>query len=324
MHFLQASSFVAGTASLALLKYLGYFSFAVGFCIFVALSKEVPRVYFPDMGGLFAKYPKYTLLYAISFGLSGFSNEPVKELLRVTSGRLAPAVKSTFELPERCILLMHHRRHHHPGLAVQEFHDFAEALGDTPYKVITARDWGTKTDSVSRLLKVVEAKIYGSIDVRGCQGTVDCGFKLVEPFLKTKGRFVLVVFPDKFGSQYLGDRRMFYREGAFAAAMALQIPVVDTISMYPSFAHQYHTFEMRRIAEPPKADPVTDAHSFREFKEKHKQDISDFTHGMQTLFFQDVEEFESKILSCDANAYLSETECKRCVYKNTETGAICT
>jgi len=172
------------------------------------------------------------------------------------------------------------------------------------------------------MLKTVEAKIYGSIDVRGCQGTDSCHYKLVEPFWN--GVDKLVVFPDKFGSQYLGDRRMFYRDGAFAAAMALGIPLVDTLSMYPSFSEPRHSFRVTRTLLPPKHDRVVrDKESFNQFRKDYAADIEKFRAFAEDLFFQDVEEEESKILSCDA-AVTSENEtCSRCTYRNGPEGVFC-
>jgi hypothetical protein len=294
--------------------------YAIG--IFMAFPRT-ERKYLPDMGNITTVYPEYIALYALDFLRSGFSNVPVLHLLRATSGRLGPVRNELREIPRRCILLMHHRRHHHPGLTVQEFHDFAQVLQpDDSYAVITARDWGTKNDWISRMLKTVEAKIYGSIDVRGCQGTDSCHYKLVEPFLS--GIDKLVVFPDKFGSQYLGDRRMFYRDGAFAASMALGIPLVDTISMYPSFSEPMHTFRVTRTLLPPKHDCVVrDLESFNRFRKDHAEDIERYRAFAQDLFFQDVEAEEAKILSCDAAVVETHETCSRCTYTNSAQGVVC-
>jgi hypothetical protein len=298
--------------------------------IFAALP-TTDRKYLPDMGKIVSVYPELIVLYALDFARSGFKNGPVLHLLRATSGRLGPVQyipNGDTELPPRCILLMHHRRHHHPGLTVQEFHDFAHVLKpDDKYAVITARDWGTKKDTVSLWLKTVEAKIYGSIDVRGCQGTNSCHYRLVEPFLK--GIDKLVVFPDKFGSQYLGDRRMFYRDGAFAASMALGIPLVDTLSMYPSFSEDRHTFRITRTLLPPKHDRVVrDLESFNAFRKEFAADIESFRQYAQDLFFQDVNSEEAKILSCDAAVTefgdIETQMCSRCTYTNAKDRVVCT
>lgn len=325
MPFIQSSALVAAGVTASLYGRLRWLSVWVGFFVFSVLARDSGHQFWPDVGHLLRKYPKYSLLYGISFVTSGFSNQPIRELLVATTGRLSPDVRSsTFALPDRCILLMHHRRHHHPGLAVQEFHDFAGALDGRPFKVITGRDTGRKTDLVSRLLQFLEGKLYGSIDVRGCQGSQDCGFKLLEPFLSHTGKFTLVVFPDKFGSQFAGDTRMFYREGAFAASMALGVPVVDTLSMYPTFAHDYHTFLMTRIAEPPSwTGTVTTPEAFRHFKDKHAASITAYTRRMESLFLEDVKREEANIMSCDAAIQTTQTECKRCTYKNTDTRTVC-
>ena len=297
-----------------------------------------PRwTYTPDLGQISTSYPELSVLLLLGVFVSNGNTLPVKDFMQRTSGRLAPELRYTFfDLPERCILLMHHRRHHHPGLTVQEFHDLFYILPpDRPYKIIVARGWGGKTDLVSRGLKLFEERLYNAIDVRQCSkidgnGDPLCMYKVYESF-KTPGPMIVVVFPDKFGAQYFGDRQMFYRNGAFAAAIAAGVPLVDTVSMYPTFAHQYHTARTTRIVHPnhtwPAPNVSLDPESYVDYTKVHAKQIEDLRGHMQEQFFKDIALEESKIGSCDAS--VRETSegslsmCSRCVYRNGTDGVVC-
>lgn len=293
--------------------------------------------YTPELSHLSKAYPELSVLLLLGVFFANAHTKPVKDFMQRTSGRLAPELRYTFfDLPERCILLMHHRRHHHPGLTVQEFHDLFYILPpESPYKIITGRGWGGKSDLVSKGLKIFEERLYNAIDVRQCSkvdGNADpaCLYKVYESF-KRPGPMIVVVFPDKFGSQYYGDRSMFYRTGAFAAAIAAGVPLVDTISMYPTFAHQYHTARTTRIVHPnhtwPAPNVSLDPDSYVEYTKLYAKQIEDLRGHMQEQFFNDVAFEESKIGSCDADASeISDASgplCTRCVYRNGPDSVVC-
>jgi hypothetical protein len=202
-----------------------------------------------------------------------------------------------------------------------------------PFKIVTGRH--AKHDLVSKALRKFEERLYNAVDVRSCSkidGNADprCAYKVYEPF-KTSGPMIVVVFPDKFGAQFYGDRRMFYRSGAFAAAIAAGVPIVDTLSMYPTFAHQYHTAKTTRIVHPnhtwPQARLDLDAETYVEYTQTFAKEIEDLRSTMEGLFYQDITFEEAKIGSCDANVKSLSSDaglqCSRCTYKNTVHGAVC-
>jgi hypothetical protein len=291
------------------------------------------RKYMPDLGNVIDVYPELLVLLAVGLFTDNKGNMPVKSILTLISGRVAPEViTKTIPIPNRCILLMHHRRHHHPGLTVQEFSDMIAFLPkNVPFKVVSGRGWGGKKDLVSRVLSVVEQRLYNAVDVQGCRAQADCHFRIYKEFLDTAGPMIVIVFPDKFGSQFYGDTRMFYRDGAFAAALAAKVPLVDTLSMYPTFAHQVHTAKVTRVVQPQSwwSDSMPQTlKEFNEFRTSHKKVIEHVRIKMQTLFLQDVAEEEAKIGSCDASVRVFQSnngpQCFRCQYANGPHGVVCT
>lgn len=300
---------------------------------YLASAGSTPRKYVPDLGNLVQAYPELCFLFLLGLVIRNDNKAPIRELLIATNGRLTKDVRYTFfDIPQRCILLMHHRRHHHPGLTVQEFHDMAHILPrGIPFRIVSGRGWGGKKDVVSRTLQSIEERMYNAVDVRGCSkvdGTGDpsCQFKVYEPF-KTQGPMIVIIFPDKFGAQRFGDRSMYYRTGAFSAALAAGVPLVDTLSMYPTFAHQYHSAKTTRIVYPnhtwPEANLTLDVHTFADYAQKHTLAIQQLRDTMQTMFFQDIETEEAKIASCDAQVVSRDNLCSRCTYVNTSNGAMC-
>jgi hypothetical protein len=228
---------------------------------------------------------------------------------------------------------MHHRRHHHPGLSVSEFHDIAHLLEpDVPFHFVTGRLWGAKKDLFHRAQAFLEKKAYNALDVAECSGTDknECFYRLLEPLQKNDS-FVLIIFPDKFGAQFHGDTRMFYRTGAFATAMAAGVPIIDTVSMYPQF-NQEHIFEVADPIMPDKWWPeplqvqesrAQNIQQFAKFREQYKDHIEYLTKEMQKLFFQRVQLLEQRVATCDIRVQTDASTCSRCTYKNTTLSTDC-
>ena len=296
--------------------------------------------YMPQFGSIGTKHTSVVLTYIFSWLLGDKSKQAVLSLLRLTHFHLAPKIQffNLHKVPDRCIILMHHRRHHHPGLSVTEFSDFATVLSPkVPFVVVTGRNWGTSKSFTNRFLKYVEQSIYNAYDVAECSGKNqdECYYRLLEIFEKRQGPLHVVIFPDKFGAQRFGDREMFYRSGAFATAMAAGVPIVDTLSMYPTFAEPRHSFEIVSNVKPshwwpePLIDKLTTNRNenvklLQKFRDENESKIAYLKESMENLFFKAIEYREAEIASCDTAAYLDENQTKHCVYVNTNHGAICT
>lgn len=294
------------------------------------------NVYMPNFSDIFRKHLGTSLIFFLS-KLFNRSHNSLWVFLRLTHFHLGPylTIENKYTLPRKCILLMHHRRHHHPGLSVSEFHDIAHAIDpDVPFHFVTGRLWGSKKDIFHRMQAAIEKKMYNALDVAECSGlpeqTDECFYRLLEPFQKNDA-MVLIIFPDKFGAQFHGDRRMFYRSGAFAAAMASGIPIVDTVSMYPQF-NQEHIFQMADPVYPDKwwPEPLqvletrqANIEQFRQFRQQHKAAIQYLTDEMQKLFHERVKQLEARIATCDASVIPIDNTCSRCIYKNKQLSTDC-
>jgi len=293
--------------------------------------------YMPQFGSIGKTHTSVVLTYIFSWLLGDKSKQAVLSLLRLTHFHLAPKVQffNLQKIPDRCIILMHHRRHHHPGLSVTEFSDFATVLSpNVPFVVVTGRHWGTSKTLTNRFLKYLEESIYNAYDVAECSGKNqdECYYRLLEIFEKRQGPLHVVIFPDKFGAQRFGDRDMFYRSGAFATAMAASVPIVDTLSMYPTFAEPRHSFEIVSNVKPthwwPDKLELTSERSeniklYSKFRIDNALKIQYLKDSMEKLFFEAIEKRESEIASCDIHATLNGDQCKHCVYINKSNGAVC-
>ena len=277
--------------------------------------------YVPDMGQLPTRHWSLVIFFCYQFVSELFkqatSTKNVRAFFTLTNFKVGseleiPNETITKNIPKRCIILMHHRRHHHPGLTVSEFNDIVHVLSDDKFHIVAGRGWGRSKSVVSKVLGYLETKIYNAIDVAGCARTdsESCYQKLVDPF-KTEDSMRLVIFPDKYGAQYFGDRAMFYRSGAFAAAMAAGVPIVDTLSMYPTYGTERHIFKVTSIIEPaswwPK--PLEETETFLEYRKKYHKEIEYLRESMQRMFIQEIDELETQIGTCNASTHeTGETE----------------
>jgi hypothetical protein len=284
-------------------------------------------LFMPNFSQLFQKHWSTVSLYVSSLFFRN-DYDGLWPLLRMTHFHLAPEVeiRNPMVLPKRCILLMHHRRHHHPGLSVSEFSDAAMLMpSGVPFHFLTGRNWGQSKSMMHQLQGFIEKKAYCALDVAETYGSdkTEGYYRVLEPFQK-EGPMILIVFPDKFGSQFWGDNRMFYRAGAFAAAMAAGIPIVDTVSMYPTFLDR-HIFEAfaTYVPEPwwPKpcavfSDREASKQAFAEYRETYAKEIDHLVKSTESLFLEKCQELESIVAACDAKVTSSEQRCSRLVYRN--------
>ena len=285
------------------------------------------NLFMPNFGQLFQKHWSTVLLYASSL-LFRNDYDGLWPLLRMTHFHLGPEVeiRQDMVLPQRCILLMHHRRHHHPGLSVSEFSDAAMLMpSGVPFYFVTGRNWGSQKSLGHQIQGLFEKKLYRALDVAETYGTdKDEGYyRILEPF-QQEGPMILIVFPDKFGAQFYGDQRMFYRAGAFAAAMAAGIPLIDTVSMYPTFLDR-HIFDPFAMYLPehwwPKpcsvySDREVSKLAFAEFRQANARQIEHLVKSTERIFLDKCTELESIVGACDAKVQDSSEMCSRLVYRN--------
>ena len=93
----------------------------------------------------------------------------------------------------------------------------------------------------------------------------------------------VIVYPDKHGSQALGDRSMCFRDGLYSAALATGVPVVDILALEPTAARPWPSLVATLVRHRPTSLPWTQSvESYASWRDRSAKSIQAFTMEAQT------------------------------------------
>jgi hypothetical protein len=146
---------------------------------------------------------------------------------------------------------------------------------------------------------------FGAIDLTACKTSDDKYWSLVRPFQAAVGRRIaVVVFPDIAGSTHWGDRSMTPRNGLYAAAVGLQVPILDVVHMEPTPACSYTSvqcrlWDARHTAEKPVDPQAMDPTSWSLWRRHHTLEIEAFRDQVHGFYVRTIEALETACAACD-------------------------
>lgn len=199
-------------------------------------------------------------------------------------------------LPPRTFVSCHHRRDGHT-MDLYLMYLLADHYDDV-FVMVNAH-WPRATQAVMK-------HIYGAVNLLH---NADKFWTVVEPLLTARRlgrRVAVVVFPDRDGSQFFGDVSMSPRDGLYAAAMAYDLPIIDTCFVTApdtDAAAQVTVQQMPRAAVcndwfSPSEGPA----AFAEWRRQNGTNIGAYKWLCHGLHMQALQSMEATVATCAVDA----------------------
>lgn len=146
--------------------------------------------------------------------------------------------------------------------------------------------------------------MFGTIDLVRAK---DPHWALVQPIVAARaaGRTcAVVVFPDRDGMQYWGDRTMCSRNGVYAAALACDVPILDIVAMEPTPVAPESLFHIRHIdCARPRVSAL--GPSYKDWRDANTLAVQTFKNAVHSQYLKTVDSLESARGSCSLKDQLS-------------------
>lgn len=154
------------------------------------------------------------------------------------------------------------------------------------------------------LVKPLMRLAFGTLDLVASK---DPHWALAAPIAAARvaGRScAVVVFPDRDGMQYWGDRSMCSRNGVYAAALALHVPIIDILALEPTAVAPDTLFHVRHIHTARPTVTKFCASRYTEWRQQNKESIQSFKKAVHAEYLRALDSLEGARGSCTLHEQL--------------------